>query len=387
MVYLDHNATTPLDQRVWQAMQPYLSEQYGNPSSAHALGRAARAALDLAREQVAQLVNAHPSQVIFTSGGTEANNAAIKGVAFSSTATKPAMKMVIGATEHASVRAPAESLQRHGWQVERVGCEESGIVSAHVLAQAITGSTRMASVMWANNESGAINPLAELAGVCREHEVLLHTDAVQAAGKLALDFAASGAQLMSLSAHKLYGPKGVGALIVDKAVSLEPLLHGGGQERGGRCGTENVAGIIGFGKAAELAVVELAERQRHSLRLRDYFEQTLSRVLPQAVIFAAGAERLPNTSFFAIPPLEGRTLIMALDRMGFAVASGSACGSEQHQPSHVLKAMGVATELAHGALRVSFGQQNTESDVDGLISALQSQIKQLQAMGAATAWS
>jgi cysteine desulfurase len=240
--------------------------------------------------------------------------------------------------------------------------------------------------MWANNESCAINPVAELAVVCREHEVLLHTDAVQAAGKLKLDFAASGVQMMSLSAHKLYGPKGIGALIVDKAVTLEPLLHGGGQERERRGGTENIAAIAGFGRAAELALSELAERRQHSEALRDYFEQELGRAVPQAVIFAAGAERLPNTSFFAIPPLEGRTLIMALDRLGLAVASGSACGSEQHEPSHVLKAMGVATELAHGALRVSFGQQNRRADVDSLIAALISQLKQLQGMGAATAW-
>ena len=383
MVYLDHNATTPLDERVLEAMLPHLRGNYGNPSSVHTLGREARAALDRAREQVALLVNAHPSQVIFTSGGTEANNAALKGVAFTSTATT----ILIGPTEHASVRGPVESLRHHGWGLNRAQCDEDGVVSAQRLAESIDAETRLTSIMWANNETGSINPVSELAEVCRERDVLLHTDAVQAAGKLELDFAASGAHLMSLSAHKLYGPKGVGALIVDKALTLEPLLHGGGQERDRRSGTENIAAIVGFGRAAELAQSELASRKQHSEELRDYFEQALKGVQPQAVIFAAGAERLPNTSFFAIPPLEGRTLIMALDRLGFAIASGSACGSEQHQPSHVLKAMGVATELAHGAVRVSFGQQNTESDVDGLIVALQSQIKQLQGMGAATAWS
>jgi cysteine desulfurase len=214
----------------------------------------------------------------------------------------------------------------------------------------------------------------------------LHSDAVQAAGKLALDFAASGVQLMSLSAHKLYGPKGVGALIVDKALGLEPLLHGGAQERERRGGTENVAAIVGFGRAAELAQAELLPRQRQTSALRDAFEQRLRTALPQAVIFAAGAPRLPNTTFFAVPPLEGRTLIMALDRLGLAVASGSACGSEQHTPSHVLKAMGVASTLAHGAMRVSFGQQNSDSDVERLITALASQINQLQGMGATTAW-
>lgn len=381
-VYLDHNATTPLDERVLEAMLPYLKGSYGNPSSVHASGRAARAALELAREQVAALVNAHPSQVIFTSGGTEANNAALKGVALLSSAAK----LVLGPTEHASVRGSAAALRRHGWDVAQAAGDANGVVSAQALSQSLDAQTRLVSVMWANNESGAVNPIAELAAVCRERGVLLHSDAVQAAGKLALDFSASGVQLMSLSAHKFYGPKGIGALIVDKAVSLEPLLHGGAQERERRGGTENVAAITGFGRAAALARSEQLARQQQTRLLRDYFEKSLCMALPQAVIFASGTERLSNTSFFAIPPLEGRTLIMALDRLGFAVASGSACGSEQHAPSHVLKAMGVATGLAHGAVRVSFGIQNCEGDVDRLITALVSQSKQLQGMGAATAW-
>jgi cysteine desulfurase len=382
MVYLDHNATTPLDERVLEAMLPYLKGRYGNPSSVHASGREARSALEQAREQVAALVNAHPSQVIFTSGGTEANNAALKGVALKTAVAG----LLLGPTEHASVRAPAEALHRQGWRVGQSGCDEQGVVSAQALAQALNSDTRLVSLMWANNESGALNPIAELAAVCRERGVPLHSDAVQAAGKLALDFAASGVQLMSLSAHKLYGPKGVGALIVDKALGLEPLLHGGAQERERRGGTENVAAIVGFGRAAELAQAELLPRQRQAGALRDAFEQRLRTALPQAVIFAAGAPRLPNTTFFAVPPLEGRTLIMALDRLGLAVASGSACGSEQHTPSHVLNAMGVASALAHGAVRVSFGQQNSDSDVERLITALVSQIKQLRGMGAATAW-
>jgi cysteine desulfurase len=367
---------------VLEAMLPHLTDKYGNCSSVHALGREARAALDIAREQVAALVNTHPSQVVFTSGGTEANNAAIKGFAFA----REAAGLLVGPTEHASVRGPITSLQHHGWHVTQARCDANGIISAQSLSEALDGRARMASIMWANNETGSINPIAELAAVCLERGVVLHTDAVQAAGKLELDFPACGAQLMSLSAHKLYGPKGIGALIVDKAVTLEPLLHGGGQERDRRGGTENVAAIVGFGMAAQLAQGELVERQQQLKRLRDYFEHALVEAVPQAVVFAAKAERLPNTSFFAIPPLEGRTLIMALDRLGFSVASGSACGSDEHKPSHVLGAMGVATELAHGAVRVSFGKHNNEEDVDGLISALTSQIKQLQAMGAATAW-
>ncbi len=383
-VYLDHNATTPLDERVLGAMLPYLKGSYGNPSSVHAHGREARAALDRAREQVAALVNAHPSQVIFTSGGTEANNMALKGVA----ASKAEGGLLIGPTEHASVRSPAETLRRQGWAVSSTACDGEGVVSGDALASALQEQelVSLASVMWANNETGTIAPVAELAAACRERDVLFHTDAVQAVGKVKVDFSASGAHLMSLSAHKLYGPKGIGALIVDKAITLQPLLDGGGQEQGRRCGTENVAAIAGFGMAAELAAEQLVTRQQQMRSLRDKFEQALHKAIPQAVCFGAAAERLPNTSFFAIPPLEGRTLIMALDRIGLAVASGSACGSEQHEPSHVLKAMGIAAELAHGAIRVSFGTQNSEEDVESLISALSSQIKQLQGMGAATAW-
>jgi cysteine desulfurase len=382
VVYLDHNATTPVDERVLEAMLPWLQEGFGNPSSVHGKGRQARTALDQAREQVAQLVSAHPGQVIFSSGGTEANNAALKGVAFRS----PPGRILVSAIEHASVRAPSESLKRHGWAVDTVAADVNGICQAEFLDSAISTETRLASVMWANNETGAIQPVEQLAQHCRERGVLFHTDAVQAAGKLEIDFGASGAHLMSLSAHKLYGPKGVGALIVDKAVDMEPLLHGGGQERDRRGGTENLASIVGFGKAAELARIELQARRRHVEELKRYFESRLRQMLPEAVIFAEGAERLSNTTFMAMPGLEGQTLIMALDRIGIEVSSGSACGSEHSEPSPVLKAMGVAREIALGAVRISFGKDNTMQDMDHLISALESQVQQLRNIAANTGW-
>jgi cysteine desulfurase len=382
VVYLDHNATTPVDERVVEAMLPWLQGSFGNPSSVHGKGRQARAALDQAREQVAQLVSVHPSQVIFTSGGTEANNAALKGVAFRSSPGQ----IVISSVEHASVRAPAEALKRFAWSVEMAAVDADGVCRVEDLAAALKKETRIASVMWANNESGAIQPVQQLAQLCRERGVLFHTDAVQAAGKLEIDFSASGAHLMSLSGHKLYGPKGVGALIVDKAVDMEPLLHGGGQEKERRGGTENLASIVGFGKAAELARIELPARRRHLEDLRDYFESRLRQLLPEAVIFADGAERLNNTAFMAIPGLEGQTLIMALDRIGIEVSSGSACGSEHSEPSPVLKAMGVAREIALGAIRVSLGKENTKQDIDHLISALESQVRQLRSMAANTGW-
>jgi cysteine desulfurase len=382
MVYLDHNATTPLDERVLEAMLPYLRGRFGNPSSTHALGREARAALDTARQQVAELVAAHPSQVTFTSGGTEANNHALKGVALRS----PRGRIACSAIEHASVQSPAAAMARYGWQLELAAVDADGVCTPAALDAALAEDSRIASVMWANNETGALQPVRELAELCRERGVLFHTDAVQAAGKLEVDFPASGAQLMSLSAHKLYGPKGVGALIHDKAVDLEPLLHGGGQEKGRRCGTENLAAIVGFGKAAELARIELAERRRHLLHMRTDLENRLTQQLPGAVIFSREAERLPNTVFLAVPGLEGQTLIMGLDQQGIAVASGSACGSEQTEPSTVLKAMGVESGLARGAIRLSLGKDNTDEDVAAAAAALASQVKQLQSLAAATAW-
>ncbi len=382
MVYLDHNATTPIDERVLEVMLPWLREGFGNPSSVHSKGRQARAAMDQAREQVAQLVSAHPGQVIFTSSGTEANNAALKGVALRSSPGR----IAVSAVEHASVRASAEALKRLGWQIETAAVDSDGVCQPEHLDAVLSAETRIASVMWANNETGTIQPVRELANHCRERGVLFHTDAVQAAGKLEVSFPDSGAQLMSLSAHKLYGPKGVGALIADKSVDMEPLLHGGGQERDRRGGTENLASIVGFGKAAELARIELIERRRHVEEQRRYFEQQLKQVLPEVVIFAEGAERLGNTVLLAIPGLEGQTLIMSLDKIGIEVSSGSACGSEHSEPSPVLKAMGVAREIALGAVRISLGKDNSMQDIERLIAALESQVRQLRSMAANTGW-
>lgn len=382
MIYLDHNATTPLDERVLEAMLPWLRGSYGNPSSVHAPGRAARAALEQAREQVAALAGAHPSQVVFTSGGTEANNAALKGVA----GRRPAARIAVSAVEHASVQQPAAALARTGWAVETIPVTDQGEVTAQTVASVLRADTRLVSVMMANNETGVVNDIAAIAAVVREGGAVLHTDAVQALGKQPVDFSAGGAHLMSVSAHKLYGPKGVGALLVDKAVDLEPLLHGGGQEKGRRGGTENLAGIVGFGRAAELAAAGMEERRLRLDALRQRLEQGLRERVPQAVVFAAGARRLPNTVFLALPGIDGETLLLELDRMGLALSSGAACGSGYSEPSHVLQAMGVTADIARCAVRVSFGTGNTEHDVDTLIAALQTQAARLQTL-AATAWS
>ena len=365
-VYFDHNATTPLDEAVTAAMLPYLREQYGNPSSAHAAGRAARAAIDRAREQVAALVNAQPSQVVFTSGGTEANNQALKGVA----ATLRAGEIAVSAIEHSSVLAPARVLERDGWRMRVIAVDGEGRVTPETVEEAIRADTRLISVMSANNETGVIQPIEAVVRRAKADGIVFHTDAIQAAGKMPLDFAASGAQLMSLSAHKIGGPKGVGALIIDSGVDVSPLLDGGGHERGRRSGTENVAGIVGFGAAAERAAAGIAARGAYLGRLRDRLETRLL-AMPGITLFAPGAERLPNTVFFGAAGIDGGTLVLLLDQAGFAVSSGSACGSGRAEPSHVLLAMGVDRDRAYGAVRVSLGTGNTSDEIDAFADTLE----------------
>ena len=390
-VYLDHNATTPLDPRVLDAMLPYLREHYGNPASVHRYGRIARAALDQAREQVATLVNAHPSQVVFTSGGTEANNYALKGVAAKLPSRNTARRIAISAIEHSSVLGAAQALVAQGWECDSIAVDEQCRVSLAALSVVLKAMPRLVSVMMANNETGAIQDIAAISAQVRAAGAIMHTDAVQAAGKIAIDFHASGAHLMSISAHKLHGPKGVGALVVDKSLDLEPLLHGGGHEMERRAGTENMAGIVGFGAAAILAHEELASRNTHLQTLRDTLEQRL-RVMPGVVIFAAqgcasavgaGAiatqvRRIANTVLIGVPAIEGETLLMELDRHDIAVSSGSACASGDPEPSHVLLAMGVDPDLARRVIRISLGKDNTLADIDKFITVLTDQITRVQ---------
>lgn len=365
-VYFDNNATTRLDPRVLDAMLPYLSGPYGNASSLHRFGRAARDAVEHAREQLAALVNCQPREIVWTSGGTESNNLALKGVSEAA----PVSRVLYGATEHPAVLEAAESLRGRGWNVETVAVGDDGVIDwprfEHQLA---AGPLRLASLMRANNETGVIQDVARAADLVHERGAWLHVDAVQACGKIAVDFASLRADLMSVSSHKIYGPKGMGALIVRAEVELNPLHHGGVQERGLRGGTENVAAIVGFGAAAELAAQELEARAVHLRALRDRLERGLH-AMPDARIFAEHVERLPNTVQFAIAGFEGEALLMQLDRKGFAVSSGSACASGRGEPSHVLLGMGIVREIAEGAIRVSFGKDNTEAEVDQFLAAL-----------------
>ena len=376
--YLDYNATTPLDERVLEAMLPYLREQFGNPSSGYQLGRTARAAVDAAREQVAALVNAHPSQVVFTSGGTEANNFALKGIAG---CVSPG-QLAVSAVEHDSVRAPARALCKQGWTLNEIGVDEQGQLDLAQMREMLAGmesnAAKLVAVMLANNETGVINDVAAVAQQAREVGAVLLVDAVQAIGKIPVDLAELGAPLMSLSAHKIYGPKGVGALIVDKAMDMEPLLQGGGHEKGRRAGTENVAAIVGFGKAAELAMNTLDARSAQMQQLREHLEQRLTAEVSGLCIFGQQAPRLPNTSFFALPGVDGETLLMSLDQAGLAVSSGSACSTGEVAPSHVLMAMGVESALARGAIRVSMGKDSQRDEIDHFVDCFKQQLRSLQ---------
>lgn len=365
-VYLDHNASTPLDPRVLEAMQPYLGGPYANPSSQHRYGRAARDAVETARAQVAALAGAMASEVVFTSGGTEANNFAIKGAA----AGRAGSRLLYSAIEHPCVTEPMAALQARGWATEALAVDGDGRVDrAAFQGQLAGGGVRLVSCMAANNETGVLQDIAALAADAQAAGALMHVDAVQAAGKIELDFAGSGVQLMSLSSHKIYGPKGAGALLVDAGIELEPLLHGGGQEQGRRGGTENVAAIVGFGAAAELARQERVERMKFAGGLRDRLEASL-REIEGLRIFSAAAPRLRNTSQFAIPGVHSATLLGLLDKRGFAVSSGSACASGTDEPSPVLLALGVPAPLALCAVRVSVGRGNSTAEVDGFVAAL-----------------
>lgn len=363
--YLDNNAGAGLAEGVLEVMLPYLQQQQGNPSSSHRFGRFAHSALDKARQQVANLVNVEPSQVIFTSGGTEANNQAIAGIA----EQYKDGKILVSAIEHPAMLEPAQRLQAQGFALELIPVNQAGLVDPEQLAEMIDDTTRLVSIMWANNETGVIQPIPALAEVCQQKGVPFVCDAVQAAGKLELDFKSAGVDMMTLSAHKFGGPKGIGALIVSPQLEWPAYILGGGQEEDKRSGTENVAAIVGFGAAADYVASHLQAYQQHCRQLRDLLETRLHNIAG-VTIFAEQSERLPNTIFFALQGFDSDTMLMALDKQGFAVSSGSACGTGRQTPSHVLKAMQIDDLTALGAVRVSFSLENTVEQVEQLAVAL-----------------
>lgn len=366
-IYFDHNATTAVDEKVLEAMLPYFRQEYGNASSRHAYGLVARRAINQAREQVAQAVGVQPSQIIFTSGGSEANNLFIRGVA---DYLKPA-SLAVSAIEHPCIRRPAQELARRAgerWQLRQLAVNELGQVRLDDAESALAERPGMVSVMLANNETGVIQEVAAIADMARSHGAWMHTDAVQGFGKIPLDFTELKVHAMTISAHKIYGPKGAAALIIDKRLLLKPLIYGGGHENGMRSGTENVPAIVGFGVACELAKSRLSELSTRPTELREHLERGL--VEMGATIFGLGAPRLPNTCYFALPDIEGDTLVVRLDKAGFAVASGAACSSVTPGQSHVLEAMGVAPMLARCAVRVSLGHDNTMAEINDFLLAV-----------------
>jgi len=371
-IYLDHNATTALDQRVLESMLPWMQNQSGNPTSRHIFGRSARDVVEHARAQVAEACGAYASQVIFTASGTEANNFAVKGIA----ANQVGSQILYSAIEHPCISRPAKALQQVGWLSSEIGVDANGILNIAQLQQALETTTSIVSVMLANNETGVIQNMTEIAEISRKAGAFIHTDAVQGLGKIPVHFTDLNVHAMTISSHKIHGPQGAAALILDKRVDIQPLLHGGGQERGLRSGTENIAAIVGFGMACELAVANLADFNSHTQMLRDAFEHGLK--LLNVTVFSGSARRIPNTSFFALEGIEGETLVTALDRKGFAVASGSACSSDSTEPSHVLLAMGIAPDLARGAVRVSFGAHNTLLQVTDFLTTLKNEILRLK---------
>jgi cysteine desulfurase len=375
-VYFDHNATTPLDERVLGAMEPYLRSVFGNASSRHVYGTVARKAVNDAREKVAALVNVQPTQVVFVSGGTEANNFFIKGAAGY---LKPS-QIAVSAIEHPCVAKPAQDLVRQGWKLRKLGVTGEGDIDFAEVDAALTQPTGIVSVMLANNETGVIQDVGEVAARARHAGALMHTDAVQALGKIAVDFPALGVHAMTISAHKIYGPKGAGALIVDKRLELRPLLAGGGHEAGLRSGTENVPAIVGFGVACALAAERMGDFSSHVHELRERVEEGLHEL--GATIFGEQAPRIPNTSYFAFRGIDGEALVIELDKQGFAVAAGAACSSTSTEPSATLLAMGVAPEVARGAVRLSLGASNTMGEVEAFLGTLAVTVARLRRLTA-----
>ncbi|MES2014039.1 MAG: cysteine desulfurase family protein [Pseudomonadota bacterium] len=371
-IYFDHNATTALNERVLEAMLPWMRAQTGNATSRHVFGRSARDAIEYARGQVADACGAYASQVVFTASGTEANNFAVKGIA----AAKPNKQILTSAIEHPCVTRPALALQQQGWLAQKIAVDANGQIDIAALRNLLTAPTGLVSVMLANNETGVIQDLATITEIAHTAGAFVHTDAVQALGKINVNFSDLNVNAMTISSHKISGPQGAAALILDKRVDIQPLLHGGGQEKGLRSGTENVAAIVGFGAACTLAAANTSRFASHTQKLRDQLEAGLKQL--NVTIFGEKVARIPNTCFFAVDGIEGETLVMALDRKGYAVASGSACSSDSTEPSHVLLAMGVPADLARGAIRVSFGVANTSEQVNDFLVILKNEILRLK---------
>jgi len=375
LIYLDHAASTPIADSVLQEMMPYLKENYGNPSSIHRFGRLTIKAIDSARKRVAELVGTSPGEILFTSGGTESNNTAINGIMNQNKSGQ----LITTSIEHDAILEPCKKLESSGFDVVYLPVNTTGLVDLQKLESIISEKTYLVSIMLANNEVGTIQPIAEIAKICKKYNVLLHTDAVQAVGKIPVNVKELGVDLMSISSHKINGPKGVGALYIRNGVKLDPFILGGGQENGMRSGTENVANIVGFGKACQIAKENLKESTKNLENLRNYLVQ---RVLSEIshVTVNGNKEKLPNNAHFTFLGVNGEDLIIKLDEHGVAASTGSACSVKTQKASHVLLAMGFSHEQITGSLRLSLGISNTKSEIDQTVEALKIIVAELRSV-------
>ena len=377
-VYMDNAATTALRRDVLDAMMPYLTDIYGNPSSLHYFGQEAHKAVENARHQVASALNAEDNEIVFTGCGTEADNMALKGIA--EKYQSKGKHIITSSVEHHAILHTCEYLEKHGFEVTYLPVDEYGMVKAEQVRDAIRSDTILVSIMFANNEVGTIMPIKEIGAVCREKGVFFHTDAVQAVGHVAIDVKAMNIDLLSLSAHKLHGPKGGGALYIRKGIVVPPLLHGGAQERRKRAGTENVAGIVGLGKAIEIACSDIEGTAKRMCYLRDKLINGIEASIPEVKLNGHRTERLPGNVNFSIKYIEGESILLMLDINGIAASSGSACTSGSLDPSHVLLAMGMPHETAHGSLRLTLGDDTTEDDIDYVLEVLPEIVVKLRKM-------
>lgn len=378
-IYLDHNATTPVDPQVVEAMLPYLSTGFGNASSVHQFGREAKVALENAREMIASVINALPSEIYFTSGGTESDNLALMGIAFQRSRTRK--HLVVGAAEHHAILEPAEYLhEHHGFELDLLPVDSEGFSSTDELAKLVREDSSVVSVMMANNETGTIADIKSLVSVVREKGVCFHTDAVQAVGKIEVDVKALDVDFLSLTGHKIYGPKGSGALFIRQGIKIAPLFYGGAQEKKRRPGTDNVAGAVGLAKALEIAVERMAADHKHLSDLSDYFIDKVTSAIPNVNLNGSRENRIPQVVNLSFAGIEGESIVVSLDLEGVAVSSGSACTSGAVEPSHVLVAMGVDPVIAQGAIRFSMGRTTTRDQLDYVLEKLPPIVKRLREM-------
>lgn len=377
-IYFDNSATTRTDDAVIEAMKPFMTEAYGNPSSLHSFGKEAKSALDDARAQLARMLSVEPSEIIFTSGGTESDNLAIKGYALAN--KKKGNHIIISSIEHHAVFSPAEYLGKNGFEVTKLPVSQEGLIDPASLEKEIRKETVLISIIYANNEIGIIQPIAELSEIAANRGIAFHTDAVQAAGHIPIDLKRNNISLLSMSAHKFHGPKGVGALFIRKGTRVEPLLHGGGHERGMRSSTENIPGIVGMGKTAELAMNSMKDESERLSRLRDKIIDNILENIPKCYLNGHRIKRLPGNAHFRFDYIEGEGLILYLDMKGFALSTGSACSTKSLEPSHVLLATGLRPEQAHGSMRVTLSKYNTEEEVDLFLEAIPEVVAKLREM-------